>query len=59
VTRSGIGTVLTAGALVRGGRRWSGKVTYLLASEMADPNRSDGGWRHELSLGVGWHVRGR
>jgi hypothetical protein len=59
VARSGIGTVLTAGALVRGGRRWNGKLTYLLASEMADANRSDGGWRHELSLGVGWHVRGR
>ena len=57
--RSGIGTVLTAGALIRGGQRWSGKVTYMLASEMADAGRSDGGWRHEIAFGLGWAVRRR
>ena len=57
--RSGIGTVLTAGALIRGRQRWSGKVTYMLASEMADAGRSDGGWRHEIAFGLGWAVRHR
>ncbi|HTV01185.1 MAG TPA: hypothetical protein VMF13_11625 [Luteitalea sp.] len=54
---TGAGAAFTTGFLVTGPGRWIGKVSYLLASHMADADRSDGGWRHEVTFGVAWRLR--
>lgn len=54
---SGVSPLFTAGALFTLAGRFDGRVAYSLIERMALQPNADGGWRHDVSLGVGWHVR--
>jgi hypothetical protein len=55
--RSGWDQVVTAGILFRVSRRLEGRASYLLAGQLTTPTHSDGAWRHEIGVGLGWRVR--
>ena len=55
--RSGVEGVFTAGVVLRLPRRLGGRITYTLAEQLATTTISNGGWRHEIGVGMEWGVR--
>ncbi|HTU99786.1 MAG TPA: hypothetical protein VMF13_04555 [Luteitalea sp.] len=56
---AGIEGVFTAGVLLRLRHGLGGRVTYTLAEQLATTTLSDGGWRHEVAVGLEWGPRRR
>jgi hypothetical protein len=51
---TGLAGVFTTGALWRVNDHLEGRVSYMLARRMTAPGRPDGGWRHEVAVGLAW-----